>query len=394
MSSCDRSPHSARNSTPKLVATTRKPCTSAVALLATASSSAASSSSADAAAAPQDDGAHRGTARPRPPRRPPAAAGTAGRRRPPRPGTARRTRPRPRPTPAAAGSGWPAPGWRRRSCPAARPGRSGRTPSRRQRGPRRSARLVRRGDGRREHGLDRPAERAAAAATSSYSGDGVDDLAVEPGDLHPDRRRRRPCTVRVSRSQRVLADPVLAHADRRALGEHDPAHGVGATAGGTSTDSVCAGRPFFIRIGVSQASDAPAASSAASTAGPQPRVEVVDVGLEDAASGRRPGRRPRGSPSTSAQHVRPTSPGRGRRHRCRSPCTRIGGSPPQLRRPTRRAARRRSACRPRRRRRPSRPAPRPRRAARAPRAPGTGSSAVRAAHRALPDGDRRAADRR
>ena len=40
-----------------------------------------------------------------------------------------------------------------------------------------------------------------------------------------------------------------------------------ATAGGASTDSVYAGRPFFIRIGVSHASDAPAASSRASTPG-------------------------------------------------------------------------------------------------------------------------------
>ncbi len=45
-----------------------------------------------------------------------------------------------------------------------------------------------------------------------------------------------------------------------------------------------AGRPFFIRIGVSQASDAPASSRRCRIRRPQPRVEVVDVGLVDAAA--------------------------------------------------------------------------------------------------------------
>ena len=45
--------------------------------------------------------------------------------------------------------------------------------------------------------------------------------------------------------------------------------------------SVCAGRPFFIRIGVSQASEAPAVEQRGDHVRPQPRVEVVDVGLED-----------------------------------------------------------------------------------------------------------------
>lgn len=40
-----------------------------------------------------------------------------------------------------------------------------------------------------------------------------------------------------------------------------------ARAGSTSACSVWAGRPFFIRIGVSHASEAPASSSAAITAG-------------------------------------------------------------------------------------------------------------------------------
>ena len=42
---------------------------------------------------------------------------------------------------------------------------------------------------------------------------------------------------------------------------------------------MCAGRPFFIRIGVSQASDAPAVRRVQDS-GPQPWVQIVDVGLE------------------------------------------------------------------------------------------------------------------
>ena len=41
----------------------------------------------------------------------------------------------------------------------------------------------------------------------------------------------------------------------------------GTASGRHSADSVCAGRPFFIRIGVSQASEAPAANSASRTPG-------------------------------------------------------------------------------------------------------------------------------
>ena len=76
--------------------------------------------------------------------------------------------------------------------------------------------------------------------------------------------------------QRGLADRGLAQPDRRLaedLGCAPPRPGRPRPGG----DRVCAGRPFFITIGVSRASEAPAASSAAITVGPQPRVEVVDV---------------------------------------------------------------------------------------------------------------------
>ena len=66
--------------------------------------------------------------------------------------------------------------------------------------------------------------------------------------------------------QRVLGDRCLAQADGRGLAEDRGPHDGGAR-GGTSTLSVWAGRPFFIRIGVSQASRAPASSRAVSTAG-------------------------------------------------------------------------------------------------------------------------------
>ena len=69
-----------------------------------------------------------------------------------------------------------------------------------------------------------------------------------------------------------------------------------ARSAATRTCSVCAGRPFFIRIGVSQASEAPAASRRGEHAGPQPRVQVVDVAS----------RGPAASGSVTAASDRPT----------------------------------------------------------------------------------------
>ena len=73
---------------------------------------------------------------------------------------------------------------------------------------------------------------------------------------------------------------------------------------------------------------APAASSAVQHARPQPRVEVVDVGLEHdgvrrrTASGAAAGRRAPGAGRSPARQ------GRARRHRCRCAAARIGGSGP------------------------------------------------------------------
>ena len=91
---------------------------------------------------------------------------------------------------------------------------------------------------------------------------------------------------------------------------------------------MCAGRPFFIRIGVSQASDAPASSSARQDAGPEPRVEVVDVGLQHdsrrrTSAGRRPRRFDR-RPGAGTLGRRPSC--RDCRRPARSRATAIGGS--------------------------------------------------------------------
>ena len=82
-----------------------------------------------------------------------------------------------------------------------------------------------------------------------------------------------------------------------------------------SADSVCAGRPFFIRIGVSQASEAPGGEQRVQDAGPQPRVQVVDVGLEDDGGPAGAGVAPaRPAPAGRRSAARP---GRGRRRPCR-----------------------------------------------------------------------------
>ena len=159
-----------------------------------------------------------------------------------------------RSTPAAAGSGWPARGTRRRSCPAAPPGRSGRTPSRRRRGPlSRGPPPSAAATAAASTALTGRPSAAAAAATSSYSGDTFTTLRRRAGRPSPGRRRRRPGRSG-SRGPAPACRPVLAHTDRRALGEHDPAYGVDrraatpaptgcAPAGPSSSGSASARRP-------------------------------------------------------------------------------------------------------------------------------------------------------
>ena len=67
---------------------------------------------------------------------------------------------------------------------------------------------------------------------------------------------------------------------------------------------MCAGRPFFIRIGVSQASRGAGVEQRGEHVRPQPRVEVVDVGLDSSGpvpggGRRRAGPTPVGSPTSS-----------------------------------------------------------------------------------------------
>ena len=77
-----------------------------------------------------------------------------------------------------------------------------------------------------------------------------------------------------------------------------------ATSARTSTDSVCAGRPFFIRIGVSQASLRAGVEQRGDRTRPEPRVEVVDVGL-DQQRVRRRRRRPARRPAAAARWCDP-----------------------------------------------------------------------------------------
>ena len=108
----------------------------------------------------------------------------------------------------------------------------------------------------------------------------VDDHPVVPGELDRDSG-----AADVDRGhlavEGVLADGVLAQADGGGLPEDASRGPAAARLGCDQRRRVWAGRPFFIRIGVSQASSAPASSSAAITVRPHPRVEVVDVGLDE-----------------------------------------------------------------------------------------------------------------
>ncbi len=149
---------------------------------------------------------------------------------------------------------------------------------------------------------------SAAAATSSYSGWSVDAArrraAPASRRRHGRRRRRSPARGRAracrpaARAARCVE--VCRKTSRRTASARSAA---------TSTESVWAGRPFFIRIGVSQASDGPGRQQRGDHGRPEPRVEVVDVGLEQQrASGGRAGAAVRwsslSSPDQQPQHVR------------------------------------------------------------------------------------------
>ena len=137
-----------------------------------------------------------------------------------------------------------------------------------------------RGSGGPQHLLDRQAELA---------GQRGDVLVLDADVDHPAVVRRRPSRPRGRRARRPTPAsapappcPPAGPAGRWTTSpRRSPPAPPARPRGPQSADSVCAGRPFFIRIGVSQASEAPGGEQRVEDAGPQPRVEVVDVGLED-----------------------------------------------------------------------------------------------------------------
>ena len=125
----------------------------------------------------------------------------------------------------------------------------------------------------------------------------VDDHAVAVRDLHRDRYALD-ADVDPAAVQRPAVDHRLADADRAGEREHPVAEarrGVRSP----STESVLAGRPFFMRIGVSHASAAPASRRAASTTartrGSRSSTLASMTTIRRASSGAAPvdGRRPR-----------------------------------------------------------------------------------------------------
>ena len=86
------------------------------------------------------------------------------------------------------------------------------------------------------------------------------------GDLHAHACRRAPRPTTTS-APAPPCPPARPAGRWSTSSRRPPPARRGSVSGRHSTDSVCAGRPFFIRIGVSQASEAPAANSASRTPG-------------------------------------------------------------------------------------------------------------------------------
>ena len=137
---------------------------------------------------------------------------------------------------------------------------------------------VRGGDCGGEHGLDRAAEPRGSGRDVVVLRRDVGHLTVEQRHFHRDVD-----TVDGHRAhladQRPLGHPVLAQADRRALGEDHAAYGVGVLGFGEHRQRVRGPallhqdrrEPRVGRAGGEQCGE---------HGGPESRVEVVDVGLE------------------------------------------------------------------------------------------------------------------
>ena len=145
--------------------------------------------------------------------------------------------------------------------------------------------------------------------------------------------------------ERVLGRPAARAARWSRSAGRPRAAPPSARSAATSALSVCAGRPFFIRIGVSQASERPAASSAAITSGHSrgSRSSTLVSSSSGATGGR--GREPSGSslarPAAAARWRGPRGRGRRRRRRSRRRSSPAAG---RSRGAAWSAARRRSAC--------------------------------------------------
>ena len=128
------------------------------------------------------------------------------------------------------------------------------------------------------------------------------------------RRASRPYSMRRGRSS--AGDVVAAHAEARRLAEHRVGDGVGALERRERRDASAPGRPFFIVMGVAQASSAPAARSASIQLAASSPVASSTLASRTAcvatrraaAVGR--GRRGDGAPEDGAQDVRPVASAR------------------------------------------------------------------------------------
>ena len=188
-----------------------------------------------------------------------------------------------------------------------------------------------RGDGVGEDVEHGPAERGGGARHVVVLRLGVD---------HARRRARASLTrdrlaVDLDRDhlavQGVLADAAARAGRSSEVCRKISARTAAARSAATSTLRVCAGRPFFIRIGVSQASDAPAPRAAPRSRRARPAgrgrrrwSRAAAGGVAGAVAGRARG----GLADEQPQHVRVRRRGRGRRRRRRSRSTVIGGCGP------------------------------------------------------------------
>ena len=197
---------------------------------------------------------------------------------------------------------------------------------------------------------------AAAVAARRTSLTGRPRLAGERGDVlvldadvdHPAAVGRRPSRPPGRRAPRPTTSsgpappcPPARPAARSSTSSRTPPPARrGTVSGRHSADSVCAGRPFFIRIGVSQASEAPAANSASRTPGHSRGSRSSTLASSTTGAGAAPASSARPAPAGRRWAA---APGRGRRRPCR-PARPASAAAASTRRPRGHAGPRRWAC--------------------------------------------------